>query len=457
MISVIIPTLNEGKTIGNLVKQLKNDPLVSEIIVVDDKSLDDTVINAQKSGAEIITSTKLGKGSSMRDGLLRAKNDIIVYLDGDIPTYSNKIISTLTDPISLGEFDFVKATFSREAGRVTELVAKPLLSLLFPELAQFSQPLSGMIAGGKEFFNKVHFENDYGVDIGILIDMYVMGARIKQVEIGLIQNKSKPWRELTKMSREVTSAILKRAKLSSSANLESFESMNLIRDQMSFAIKKSLSSIKKMVIFDLDKTILEERFIEVAARKLHFSQHIFNHIDSVSEPYVRTKEIALFFNGVDIGKILDIADGMKIVDDTIFTIKKLKTRGYIVGIISDSYDCVANHIKHKIGADFALANELEFSDSIATGEVKIPSFFMKSQRSICEHNVCKSNALNHVSNMYGIRHENIIAVGDGENDICILKSAGVGVAFCSQNSTLKLIADKIITKKTFRPILSFAN
>ena len=96
----------------------------------------------------------------------------------------------------MAKADFVKGAFARNAGRVTELVAKPLLHILFPGLGHFSQPLSGMIAGKKSFFNKIEFFNDYGVDIGILIDMYLMKARVTEVNIGYIENKSKPWEAL---------------------------------------------------------------------------------------------------------------------------------------------------------------------------------------------------------------------------------------------------------------------
>ena len=92
------------------------------------------------------------------------------------------------------EADFVKGAFARNAGRVTELVAKPLLAILFPGLSQFSQPLSGMIAGKKTFFNKIEFFNDYGVDIGILIDMYLMKARVKEINIGYIENKKRKFK-----------------------------------------------------------------------------------------------------------------------------------------------------------------------------------------------------------------------------------------------------------------------
>lgn len=108
--------------------------------------------------------------------------------------------------------DFTKSTFDREGGRVTELVAKPLLNLLFPDIGDFSQPLSGMMAGKKEFFENIKLETDYGVDIGILLDMICLGAMIEEVNIGEIKNQSQDWKNLSKMAEEVSSAMLKRAK-----------------------------------------------------------------------------------------------------------------------------------------------------------------------------------------------------------------------------------------------------
>ena len=208
MITVIIPVLNEEKTIGNVVRFCNKHPLVTEVLVIDDKSQDNTAREAKQAGAKVITSAKMGKGTSMREGILYSSNDILVFLDGDIDPYPANTISLLADPIVSDQADFMKATFSRNAGRVTELVAKPLLSLLYPELVSFSQPLSGMIAGRKSMLQQIDFFSDYGVDIGILIDMYLMGTRMEEVNIGYIQNKSKPWHSLAKMSTEVAGAIL---------------------------------------------------------------------------------------------------------------------------------------------------------------------------------------------------------------------------------------------------------
>lgn len=210
-ISVIIPALNEENTIAGVIRTARLNRNVDEILIIDDMSTDRTAEIAVKLGAKVIQKTVRGKGSSMQIGLNAAKNKIVVYLDADIEEYNKDIIGLLTRPIQKGKADFVKATFDRKAGRVTELVAKPLLGILFPEALKFSQPLSGMIASKKPILEKATFENDYGVDIGILLDVIEIGARAIEVNIGKIDHKMKPWEQLPKMAQEVSRAILKRA------------------------------------------------------------------------------------------------------------------------------------------------------------------------------------------------------------------------------------------------------
>src|SRR3989337_1677265 len=456
MITVIIPALNEERTIGKVVQFVKKTQSVDEIIVVDDKSIDDTVQVAKDDIARVITSTKVGKGASRRDGFLVSKNEILVFLDGDIENYPPETIEKLTAPVIKDEADLVKATFEREAGRVTELVAKPLLSLLFPQIHHFSQPLSGIIAVKRELFKKMTLEDNYGVDIGILLDAALLGARIVEVNIGFIKHKMKQWQELSFMSREVARTILKRVTQSSMINLDSLETINIIRDQMALAIKEKLSSLKKMIIFDMDNTVLNGRFIDKAAVTFGFKEELLNIITKNYESFLITKLIAGLFKGNNIAHLLNVVEDIPIVPDAIDVIKELKKRGYIVGIISDSYDCIANHIKNKVGADFALANELEFSQSIATGEVKIPSFYTKSDGSRCVHPICKSNALLQVSEQYGIHLSNIIYVGDSEYDICPVRMAGIGGALFSDNDFLNVAADERIKVRSFKPILDFA-
>ncbi|HOC49271.1 MAG TPA: glycosyltransferase [Bacteroidales bacterium] len=123
MVTVIIPALNEADTLGTVISLVKKSPLVSELIVIDDKSEDNTVTVAHEAGAMVYTSTLLGKGSSMREGILFAKNELMLFLDADITTYPEDIVELMTGPLRNDTADFVKSVFTRQAGRVTELVA----------------------------------------------------------------------------------------------------------------------------------------------------------------------------------------------------------------------------------------------------------------------------------------------------------------------------------------------
>ena len=210
MVSVIIPAYNEEKNIKTVIDLCKQNEIVSEIIVVNNLSTDRTEEIARAEGAKVVCCNEQGKGYAMEVGIKYAQNEILVFLDGDIPDYSNDVINKLVEPILKRNIDFVKATFDREGGRVTELVAKPLLKLLFPDV-KYTQPLSGMIAGKKSVFQKIEFEKDYGVDIGILLDMINLKVNIEEVKIGQLKNISKSWKTLEKMSTEVMKAILKRA------------------------------------------------------------------------------------------------------------------------------------------------------------------------------------------------------------------------------------------------------
>lgn len=209
-VSVIIPAFNEEENIANVIDKSKKCKYVEEIIVVDNKSTDKTQEVAMKKGAKVVKCEQQGKGYAMEEGIKSAIGDIVVFLDADIADYTNDVVDRLVKPITEKDVDFVKATFDREGGRVTELVAKPMLKILFPEMMQYQQPLSGMIAGKKQCFEEIEFDKDYGVDIGILLDMVKKNVTMEEAYLGILKNVSKDWRSLEKMSTEVMVAILKR-------------------------------------------------------------------------------------------------------------------------------------------------------------------------------------------------------------------------------------------------------
>lgn len=453
MITVIIPALNEEKTVASVVKLAKASRNVTEVIVVDDKSSDCTVEIARREGAVVITSTKIGKGISMKEGILMAKNDIVAFLDADITTYPGNVIALLTEDLLNNNADFVKSYFTRQAGRVTELVAKPLLSILNPSFPNFRQPLSGMIAGRKSFFANCEFEEGYGVDIGILMDMNNMGARIREVNIGNIENRMQQLEQLGKMSRDVARTIMKKSRAGQVQNLETYENIQVIREQMEFAIREDLMSLKKIAILDMDNTLLRASFIQTAAEKFGFKKELVEIATAQTNPFIRTKLIAKLLKGRSIAEVLEVADSITVTPGAAQVVKELKERGFIVGIISDSYDCITNHLKNKFEFDFSLANELEFSSSVATGEVKIPSFFLADDNSLCKHDYCKLNALINVCGKYGVDIKNTLVAGDGENDICMIKKAGVGVSFCATYPLLDLVADYVVKEADFKKVI----
>ena len=161
--------------------------------------------------------------------------------------------------------------------------------------------------------------------------------------------------------------------------------------------------------------------------------------------------------GKNIVELLSVADTIPLVDDAVNVLEALKQRGYVIGIITDSFECIANHIKNKVGADFVMANELEFSQSVATGEVKVLSCFCRSDASFCSHNFCKSNALLHATATHGIDLRSVVEVGESETDICRVQMAGIGVSMCSSSETLKSIADYRINEPHLTQLMDFTD
>ena len=210
-VSVIIPAFNEENTVATVVEVIKKVSCVDEIIVVNDGSSDKTAEEALKAGATVINhEVNKGKGEALFTGYKSAECDIIAFIDADIHNLTSKKVEAMIKPILTGKTEITKTKFARESGRVTELTAKPLLNFFFPEIS-FEQPLSGQFAARKEILKKIHFEKDYGVDVGIVIDADVLGISIMEVDIGAIEHDMSPLADLNNMANEVVRTIMNRA------------------------------------------------------------------------------------------------------------------------------------------------------------------------------------------------------------------------------------------------------
>ncbi|HRP57896.1 HAD-IB family phosphatase, partial [Agriterribacter sp.] len=390
----------------------------------------------------------------MHEGMLAAGFDIIVYLDADILTYPKNVVTLLADPIINGEADFVKSFFDRQGGRVTQLVAKPLLSIFFPELEKFSQPLSGMIAARKDFLQEVEFENDYGVDIALLIDAFNKKLRIKEVNIGFVKNDMQNLEALGKMSRQVSRTILQKASLFSIDNLETLSNIQTISDEMDFAVKESIQKLKKIILIDIN-AILEFDFNEAAAAYYSMEHQLTQITSTYKDPQSRIKKTAALFKGRSLPELQAISDTIPIIPYTRETILRLKQNGYICILLSDGFDVVTNHIKNKLGFDYSFANQLIMEKSMATGALQFPDFFTDPDEPGIQYN--KAAILKYLTVNFNIPQKNIVFVGDQPEDIPMLQSSGMGIVTTKAAPFVKLWADKVLPESTLKPLLDLIN
>ena len=216
-ISVIIPAFNEEANIANSIAVAKKCSLVNEILVINNLSTDKTERIALENGARVERCNCQGKGYAMEDGIKYAKNEVIVFLDADVKYEHQNIVEELARPIIENKADFVKSAFDRTVGgTVTEIVVKPLLNIIYPNMYKFTEPISGMIASRKSILQELTLEKDYGVDIGILLDVINKGYRVTELNIGKIINTSHDHKNnetMSKMSTEIIRAILKRTSI----------------------------------------------------------------------------------------------------------------------------------------------------------------------------------------------------------------------------------------------------
>ncbi len=256
-ISVGIPTLNEEDTIGEILDIIQSRlvdeySLVDEVAVIDSNSTDSTPDIAREKGATVHNAVDYrdqtgfikGKGINLWLSLYLLKGDLICWVDADIENFDAKFIYGLLGPILMkDEIAFSKAFYERPiklsgelkptgGGRVTELTARPLFNIFFPELSYFVQPLSGEYAGMRSVLESIPFFPEYGVETGMLIDMthYYGLHRIAQVDLDQRIHHNQSLSSLRKMAFRILQVLLLRAKERGRYPIEVSETevMNLI-------------------------------------------------------------------------------------------------------------------------------------------------------------------------------------------------------------------------------------
>jgi len=236
-ISAVLPTLNEAATIGPIVRSARRElmkvvPLIDELLVIDSDSDDETRKIAEDEGARVVIHQQVlpkygayrGKGEALWKSLYETSGDLVAWCDTDVRDWDPRFLyGTLGPLLNEPRLGYVKAYYQRPivqggvltaggGGRVTELVARPLINLFFPELSGYIQPLSGEYAGRREVLEDIPFFTSYAVEIGHLIDLVdKLGIEgLGQVDLEIRHHRNQDLEGLSKMAFVIMQAVMKR-------------------------------------------------------------------------------------------------------------------------------------------------------------------------------------------------------------------------------------------------------
>jgi len=228
-VSVCLPARDEERTIESIVREVARSGLADEIVVVDDGSTDCTAARAAAAGARVVAEAEIlpeagpgtGKGNVLWKSLYACRGDVICWLDADLRNFRAEYVGRLLEPLlARPEVVFVKAFYERSfegaptgGGRVTELVARPLISLLFPKLAGVVQPLGGEYAARREALEVLPFVQGWGVELGLLVDVVERFGHdaVAQVDLGVREHRNRPLEELAPQALAILVTALRRA------------------------------------------------------------------------------------------------------------------------------------------------------------------------------------------------------------------------------------------------------
>lgn len=226
-VSVVLPALDEEATVGQIVAAIRRElmsaavPLVDELVVVDSGSTDRTAEVAAAAGARVVHRDAIlpripalpGKGEVLWRSLLVTTGDIVCFIDADLKDFDPAFVSGIVGPLLTDpDVDFVKAMYDRpfgdspgQGGRVTELVARPLLNLHWPQLAGFVQPLGGEYAARRSLLERLPFPVGYGVELGLLVDaLHTVGLdALAQVDVGVRKHRHQDGQALGRMAAAI--------------------------------------------------------------------------------------------------------------------------------------------------------------------------------------------------------------------------------------------------------------
>lgn len=232
--SLCIPARDEAATIGRIVDSARRRlvdavPLLDEILVLDDHSIDRTAEVAADAGARVVHSADVlpdagpgtGKGDAIWKSLSASTGDLVAWVDGDITDFGPRFVTGLLGPLLTSpQVQFVKGFYRRPGGgtgggggRVTELVARPLIARLFPHLTGIVQPLAGEYAGRRAVLEALPIVCGWGVDLALVVDVVARHGlpALAQVDLGTRRHRHRPLDQLSPQAMAILATAFRRA------------------------------------------------------------------------------------------------------------------------------------------------------------------------------------------------------------------------------------------------------
>jgi glucosyl-3-phosphoglycerate synthase len=286
-VTLVLPTRNVVETIGPILDDIaglhrSGVRLFDQILVVDAQSTDGTQVAAMRDGVEVWPETSLlpgfgpvlGKGDALWRALSKVRGDLVVFADTDTRDFTaGLVVGIVGCLLSRPEIRFAKAAYRRPfvsgeaavadgGGRVTELLAKPLLNVFYPELSGFVQPLAGEFGADRELFWSLPFFTGYAVEIGLLIDVFrACGLEaMAQVDCGLRLNRHQDLAVLSRMAHAILRAVLIRA-----GDPESCPSANGLGEMVSYA--HAVAKPDGLALERFNEVLIERRPMSEIVRK----------------------------------------------------------------------------------------------------------------------------------------------------------------------------------------------
>ncbi|MGH9922866.1 MAG: HAD family hydrolase [Nitrososphaerales archaeon] len=213
---------------------------------------------------------------------------------------------------------------------------------------------------------------------------------------------------------------------------------------------------KKLVAFDMDGTLINGRLVFVLGDRFGVSDVVKTIMSKRIAGHKKSEEIAKLWKGLKPDDIAEAIASVPLMKGASGVIRELKRRGHKVGIISDSYTLATGYMAKKLDMDFHLANILLVKDGLITGELRMLLGWDKIGCT-CKISVCKRFHLEKVAKLLNIALDKTIAIGDTASDLCMIKTAGTGIAFNPKDEVLTTNADRVIKNLDLNKMLQYVD